>query len=307
MIERRKPTQAEVESYLKDRRNWGRWGDKGSAGAMNLVTPDKRRGAASLVSSGRNVSLARSVNTEPSVENMRPTSHYMMTIDQPHGGGCVEDYYASFYHGLAETHLDALCHMWDKDGGWDGRDPDEILTFKGSSYGSVDEWSDGVVTRGVLLDVPKHRGKPYVTLDEPVQGWELEDIAKEQGLHIEPGDALMVYSGREAYATDHGGVWGGTGISEKPGLHASCLPFIRDNDVCLLGYDMMDATNLEYTIPHTMHAILYAYGVALLDNALLEPLARACVEEDRYEFMFVMCPLKIIGGTGSPVNPIAVF
>jgi kynurenine formamidase len=117
----------------------------------------------------------------------------------------------------------------------------------------------------------------------------------------------MVYSGREAYAADHGGVWGGTGISEKPGLHASCLPFIRDNDVCLLGYDMMDATNLEYTIPHTMHAILYAYGVALLDNALLEPLARACIEEGRHEFMFVMCPLKIIGGTGSPINPIAVF
>ena len=96
----------------------------------------------------------------------------------------------------------------------------------------------------------------------------------------------------------------------KPGLHASCLPFIRDNDVSLLLWDMMDFAPDGYDISGVtgpVHSVIYAYGVGLLDNSLLEPLADACQEEVRYEFMLTVAPLKIVGGTGSPVNPIAVF
>ncbi len=303
----RVPTQEEVESSLRDHRNWGRWGDKGSAGAVNLITAEKRVSAAALVKTGRTVSLGRPVSVKPSIDNPTPAQHYMTTLDESAGGPAAEDYYGSYYHGVIETHIDALCHMWDQDGGWDGRDPDEILTFTGALYGAVDAWSDGILTRGVLLDVPKHRGKPYVTLEEPVHGWELEDVAKEEGLTLEPGDAVMVYSGRDAYARDHGGAWWGMGREGRPGLHASCLPFIRDSDMAVLGMDMMDASHPEYTIPHTVHAAIFAYGVVLLDNALLEPLAAACAEEGRYEFMVTINPLKLIGGTGSPVNPTAVL
>jgi kynurenine formamidase len=218
------------------------------------------------------------------------------------------DFYGVFYHGTSNTHIDALCHVWDDHGMWDGKKPDDIIAFNGGKYGTVDQWSDGIMTRGILLDVPKHRGKPYVTPEEPVHGWELEDIAREQGVTLESGDALFVYSGREAYAKDNGGVWvnrvGGGG---RPGLHASCLPFIRDNNVALLGWDMMDASPNEYDVPWTMHGVIFAYGVALIDNALLEPLANACAEEGRCEFMFTINPLRVIGGTGSPANPIAMF
>ena len=169
----------------------------------------------------------------------------------------------------------------------------------------MDEWSDGILTRGVCLDVPRHRGKPYVTQDEQVHGWELEDIAKAEGITLEPGDAVMVYSGREAYAADHGGVW--SGGTSRPGLHASCLPFVRDNDVSILGWDMMDVVPDGCDIPWSVHGVIFAYGVALLDNSLLQPLAEACAAENRYEFMLTINPLRVIGGTGSPVNPIAVF
>jgi kynurenine formamidase len=90
-------------------------------------------------------------------------------------------------------------------------------------------------------------------------------------------------------------------------LHASCLPFLRDHDVAVLVWDLLDAAPTEYDIPWTVHGALYAYGVALLDNALLQPLAEACAQEKRYEFMLVVAPLKVVGGTGSPVNPIALF
>ena len=305
MTDRRVPSREEVDSYLRDRRNWGRWGDKGSAGAINMITAEKRLSAVGLVSTGRTVSLSRPLPVEPTVENPRPAHHYMQKVERPPGGGAAMDYYGVFYHGTATTHIDALCHVWNQDGIWDGRDPDETIGFSGAKYGTVDQWSDGILTRGVLLDVPRHRGKPYVTVDEPVHGWELQDIAKEEGVTLEPGDAVMVYSGREAYAQDHGGAWGGT--PQRPGLHASCLPFIRDNDVSILGWDMMDAGPNEYGIPWTVHGVIFAYGVALLDNSLLQPLAEACADEARYEFMLTINPLRVIDGTGSPVNPIAVF
>jgi len=138
-----------------------------------------------------------------------------------------------------------------------------------------------------------------------VHGWELEEIAAEQGVTIEPGDAVCVYSGREQFAASNGGVW--TRGAERPGLHASCLPFIRDNDISLLVWDMMDAAPNEYDVPWPVHGAIFAYGVSLVDNSLLEPLAKVCAEEGRYEFMFSLNPLVVIGGTGSPANPIAVF
>ena len=80
----------------------------------------------------------------------------------------------------------------------------------------------------------------------------------------------------------------------------------NDHDVALLGWDLMDASPNEYDVPFTVHGVLFNYGVALLDNALLEPLA-ACSEEGRYEFMLMALPLNVARGTGSPVNPIAMF
>jgi len=203
MTERRVPTKEEVDSYLRDRRNWDRWGDKGSAGAINLITAEKRLSAVQLAKKGRTVSLSRPFPVTPSIENPRPALHYLFTIDRQEGWGSAQDFYGVSYHGTATTHIDALCHVWMGDGMWDGRDHTKELTFTGARYGSVDAWSQGILTRGVLLDVPKHRNKPYVTLEEPVHGWELEDILWETGITLEPGDAVAVYSGREAYAEAH--------------------------------------------------------------------------------------------------------
>ncbi len=300
------PSKAEVDSYLRDRRNWGRWGSKGGAGAINLITPQKRVAAARLVRSGRAVCLSRPFPVTPSVENARPAQHYMWrSPGGPNGGGAAFDYYGIYYHGQSATHIDALCHTWDDNGMWDGKDPNDVITFSGARYGGIDEWRDGILTRGVLLDVPRHRGKPYVTIEEPVHGWELEAVAASQGLKLEPGDAVAVYSGREAYAREHGGFWGGG--PQRPGLHESCLPFLRDHDISVLLWDMMDIRPTQYQVPWGVHGAIFAYGIALVDNALLEPLAKACAEDGRYEFMLSISPLNVAGGTGSPVNPIAVF
>jgi kynurenine formamidase len=217
--------------------------------------------------------------------------------------GVAVDYYGISYHGTASTHLDALCHMWDPDGLWNGRGP-EVLSTEGSMWGSIDHWSSGVTTRGVLLDVERHRGT-YVTQDAPVHGEELLEIATQQGVTLQPGDALIVNSGREAYERNMG-PWGSSS-EVRPGLHASCLPVIREADVSILVWDMLDLLPSGYSVSRGIHPVLWRYGVGLVDNAQLDRLSAACAEEGRYEFMLTMAPLIVMGGTGSPINPLAIF
>jgi kynurenine formamidase len=290
----RMPTAAEVESWYTDRRNWGRWGDDDQKGAINLITPAKSAAAAALVRKGRKVSMARV---------FEPEQHFMRKNPRPGGGGSVVDYYGFIYHGQTITHIDALCHMWDTDGMWQGRDPDIEITTRGAAFGTIGAWSEGIVTRGVLIDVPRHRNVPFVTPESPVHGWEIDEIARAQGVEVEPGDALLIYSGKDAFVRDGGSYGGG----DRPGLSVTCAKFIRDHDVSLLGWDMMDARPDPYGLAFPVHGVLFNYGVALLDNALLEPLADACAEEGRHDFMFMGLPLNVARGTGSPANPIAMF
>jgi kynurenine formamidase len=156
----------------------------------------------------------------------------------------------------------------------------------------------------VLYDVPGFRGTSYVAQDQPVHGWELRDIADRQGIVPEPGDAVVVYSGRERWNEEHP-KWGTE--RRRPGLHASCLRFLRDTDSSVLIWDMLEVKPSGYDLPQGVHAAIAAYGLALLDNADLGALVAACRETGRYEFMLVIAPLKITGATGSPVNPIAIL
>ena len=309
MTERNVPSHDEVLSYLKDRSNWGRWGPDDEMGALNLITAEKRIAAARLVRSGRALTLSRYFPKTPGIGNPHPAQHYMQVIERELGdGGGALDYYGIFYHGRAATHIDALCHVWGTDGMWNGRDPRKEVGYDGAKFGAIDKWADGIMTRGVLLDIPRLRGEPYVTQEKPVHGWDLEDAAKAQGVTIEPGDAIAVYCGREKWQEAHPeDVYGTINPKRKPGLHASCLPFLRDNDVSVLAWDMMDHQPEGYEISLPVHAAIFAYGIALLDNCLLQPLAEACQEEGRYEFMLTVAPLKVAGGTGSPANPVAAF
>ncbi|HLF79570.1 MAG TPA: cyclase family protein [Dehalococcoidia bacterium] len=304
MPERPVPTKAEVDSFLHERRNWGRWGADDQVGAINLITPEKRIRAASLVRSGRSVSMSRDFPKTPAPNNLNPAQHYMRKVERGSGGGAM-DYYGIFYHGQATTHIDALCHTWDDQGMWGGRQGSEEIAFDGAKWGAIQHWAQGIVTRGVLLDVPRFRKEPYVTVEKPVHGWELEDILVAQGVKLEPGDAIAVHCGRDAWDADGNPPWGSG--PARPGLHASCLPFLRDNDVSVLIWDMLDSSPNEYDIPWAVHGAIFAYGVGLVDNALLGPLSEACAAEGSYEFMFMLSPLVVQGGTGSPANPLALF
>jgi kynurenine formamidase len=308
------PTRESMDEYLRDRRNWGRWGADDEVGTLNLVTAEKRLRAVGLVRSGRLVSLSRAVPVHPGPNNLQPAQHFMKRITRGTTGGSVEDFLVMGCHGTSSTHMDALCHVWAEDGMWNGRDPDKEITFDGARFGDINQMGEGVITRGVLLDVPRYRGEPYVTFDRPVHSSELEAIAQAQGTDIEPGDAIAVHSGREQW--DRENLPWGAGIVDgpvfkraesRPGLHTSCLEFLREVDASVLLWDMMDFYPNDLGMPFSVHTAIWAFGLVLIDNALLEPLAKACAEERRYEFLLCLAPLRIVGGTGSPVNPLALM
>jgi kynurenine formamidase len=308
-------TRDEILTYLRQHSNWGRWGPGDQRGAANLITPAKVARAGQAIQDGKTISLGRDFPSTASSANLNPAQHFVMDRVSRGSGGTVVDYIGIACHGISSTHLDALCHVWDADGMWGGRLPEDFVRSDGVLWAGVDQWRDGLVTRGVILDVPRHRGTAYVDIDEPVNASELDAIVSRQGLTIEAGDALVIYSGREAWSRERGeygatrspSVRGLTSTTEpRPGLHASCLKFIRESDCSIVAWDMMDAKPNAGGIAWAAHAALWAFGVALVDSALIEPLAHYCAERGRTDFMFVVSPLCIVGGTGSPVNPIAI-
>ncbi|MCU1514007.1 MAG: hypothetical protein JWO10_1097 [Microbacteriaceae bacterium] len=292
----------QADALLRDT-NWGRWGADDQKGAVNLVTPEKTLAAVRSVRSGESISLSRVFPTTPGPGNPRPAQHYMLSEERP-GFGYSGDYLGIAYHGYECTHVDALCHMWDDKGMWNGRDPRQEITPFGARFGDISQWSNGIVTRGVLLDVPAYRGVEFVEVGEPVLAEELELVAKAQGVTVQSGDALLVYSGREKWSATNGPL---ATAEHRPGLHVSCMSFIRQHDVAVLLADQMDETPNDSGIFLSVHGVIFAYGVALVDNALLQPLAEACASRGAWDFMLMMAPLPVVGGTGSPVNPIAVI
>jgi kynurenine formamidase len=301
---KRAPDVEEVIGYLEEGRNWGRWGEDDQVGAPNLITEEKVRQATALVTRGRSISLSRTVAIAPRGEPGALSDYLMKGIERWGGGGGSGDVLTLGCHGLAVTHIDALGHLWDASGMWGGRDAAEVVTDSGLKWGGIEHWRHGLVTRGVLLDVPAHRGASYVALDQPVHGWELDEICAAEGVAVGPGDAVLVYCGRDQWEIAHAG---GMDRPERPGLHASCLKFLSERDTPMLVWDMIDAAPHGYPIPWAVHGAISNFGIALVDNADLSELAATCQAEGRFEFMLVVAPLVVEGATGSPVNPLVIW
>lgn len=306
LADRTPPTAEEYKAYRDRLSNWGRWGRDDQLGTLNHITDEIRRSASALVREGRTVSLSRPLATaaaDRSRLNSVPADH-RMTL---HGRVACTDYIGVSYHGYVNTHVDALCHVYGAgDVMYNGR-PISDVTDDGALSNSVDHWSEGILTRGVLYDVPRHRGVPHVTIGEPVHGWELQDIARAQRVEPRAGDAVLIRSGRAAFEEANPDANNPLAL---PGNHASIIEFLHETDAALLGWDLMEAAGQEeYGTPiGPIHCFAIPYmGMPLLDNANLEALSKACEAFGRWEFLLVIAPLVVRGGTGSPANPIAVF
>jgi kynurenine formamidase len=283
--------------------NWGRWGEDDELGAFNFVTPDVTAAAAAGVKTGRTVSCARPLPTQPGPENPVPVAHHM-TATVTEGFGA--DYFAIAPHGYATSHLDALCHIFH-DGKIHNGFSAETVTAHGATKLGVQHLRPGIVTRGVLIDVPAVRGVDALEPGEPIFPEDLEAAEQASGDRVRRGDALLVRTGRWRWRELHG-AWDAR--QNLAGLDASCLPWLHEREIAVLGGDgVSDVVPSRVDgVPLPVHAVaIVAMGVYLLDNLDLEDLAPACAAEGRWTFLLTVAPLVLRGGTASPVNPIAVF
>ncbi len=302
------PTEDELRGYIDSLSNWGRWGPDDQLGTLNLVTPEKTAKAAVLVREGRSVTCARPLVAEPSQDMRIPFLHFMMRsgdgADRPGAGGSG-DFFGVAYHGSTVTHLDSICHMFWDGKMYNGHPASLVTTSEGATAESIELLHDGVVSRGVLLDVARLRGVDWMEPGEGVMPDDLESAERAAGLRVEEGDILLIRTGNYKRRLTLGPTADG-----GPGPQAAILPWLRERGVALLGSDTPnDPFPMQYPnfgLP-IHHVGIVAMGLWLLDNANLEDLSQACAELNRWEFLLTLGPLRIHNGTGSPVNPIAVF
>jgi kynurenine formamidase len=294
-------TEAEYERWKKELSNWGRWGKDDEIGALNLITPEKRKQAAALVREGFSVSLAGDADTVQAVDNPNPYDVKMLAIGNDRIGVA--------YHGIAHTHLDSLAHINDNGVFYNGYKPDPDAVLKGGhAKNSIHNVKNGIFTRGILLDIPRLKGVPYLEPGTPIYVEDLEAWEKQAGVKVSAGDALFVRTGVWARRKE-AGPWlrGRAEGGRSAGLDPSVIPWLKQRDIAILGSD-----HPQYVSPSNLRgavhdfALLYL-GVHLFDNCDLEALADAAAERKRWDFLLTAAPLPIRGGTGSPANPIATF
>jgi kynurenine formamidase len=294
-------TAAQYESWKKDLSNWGRWGKDDQIGALNLITPAKRKEAAALVKEGFSVSLAGDADTVKAVDNPFPYEHEMLAIGN--------DKISVRYHGIAHCHIDSLAHIHENGVFYNGYKPDgDVVLKSGHQKNSIHNLKNGIFTRGVLLDIPRLKGLPYLEPGTPIYVEDLEAWERRAGVKVSAGDALFVRTGvwarRQAV-----GPWlrGRAEGAKSAGLDPSVIPWLKQRDIATLGSD-----HPQYVSPAELRGAVHDFslvylGVHLFDNCDLEALGDAAAARNRWEFLLTVAPLPIRGGTGSPANPIGTF
>ena len=303
-------TQADIERLMEELSNWGRWGPDDQLGAANLITPAKRLEAISTVTEGITVSLEHRLLTEEAPDVRSPFQRRMLGVpdpaEEPSFFGGVSDNYNISYHGYSHSHVDSLCHILYKGQMYNGVAQDTI-TEAGCANNSIANLQGGIVTRGVLIDIPRLKGVDYLEPGTPIYQADLEAWEAMAGVTVRPGDAVFVRTGRWARRAELGPWAVAQGAA---GLHASTMPWIRARDISFLGSDVASdvvPSQIEGVRLPVHQLTIVAMGVDLFDNQDLGALAETAARLNRWEFMLVAAPLAVEGGTGSPVNVLAIF
>jgi kynurenine formamidase len=310
------PTDADVRKMMETLSNWGRWGADDQLGTINFITPRERLRAASLVRDGVSVSCSRPISNEITADTSFQPLRFM--VDSGEGRDTATparvlerrgaaEFIGMVFHGYTITHVDTPAHYFWNGRMYNGRSCNLVTAREGAQAEAVDLLKDGVVSRGVLLDIAALKGR-WLTAGEGVMPEDLDAAEKAAGVRVEPGDILLLRTGyygrRRAEGPRHPGKDG------SPAAHVACMPWFRERGIAMLGTDTHnDISPLPYpNIGNAVHVVgLVAMGLWLIDNGNLEELAQACAARRRWEFMLTIAPLVLQNVTGSPVNPIAVF
>jgi kynurenine formamidase len=302
-------TEAEFRALYDRLRDNLPWGEDDRRGALNYLTENEVRAAANEVKLGRTVSLEGPVETRLAADNPEPARHAMKgTLGADAGPGvCFGlDLIQMNIHGNADTHIDALCHVMF-DGKLHNGVPADTVGEHGASEMSIEVAADGIVGRGVLLDIPRVRGISWL---EPGDSVTVDDVLaaeREEGVKVGKGDIVCVRVGHRSRRKEKG-AW--DVAQSRAGLHPSVVPVLAVRQIAVLASDGNNDTAPSPVdgVDFPVHVLaINALGVHLIDYMNLTDLASTCAKAGRWSFQCVIAPLRLPTGTGSPVNPIAVL
>lgn len=304
--------------------NWGRWGPDDQLGTLNHIRPEDVTRAAGLVRSGRTFSLAIPVDEHgPQTGGFGRFNPIHLMIRDGNAavtGTVVRDFYGGrdrYIRGTDDllimplqsgTQWDALAHIVFDGRIYNGYDATSVGS-RGAIVNDIAVARDRIVGRGVLLDIPRSRGVPWLEPGEPIHAEDLEACLRHQGVEVGRGDIVLIRTGQIAQCRD-AGTWGAYAGGPAPGLALDAAPWIFERDVAAVATDTWGMEVLPNQTPDVfqpMHIILIVHtGLMVGEIFDLEALADDCAGDGRYEFLFSAPPLPITGGVGSPVNPIAI-
>jgi kynurenine formamidase len=302
-------TEAEFRSLYERLRAQVPWGPEDRRGALNYITPAEVLAALGEARLGRTVSLAAPVEDWATPDNPDPAQHQMtgpLGADAGPGLSFSMDRIAMNIHGNADSHVDALCHVIF-DGKLYNGVPAETVTESGAAELSIAVTADGIVGRGVLLDVPRSRGVPWLEPGDDVTADDLLAAERDQGVRVGRGDIVLVRVGHRLRRTELG-PW--DAASGRAGLHPTLLAVAAERQIAALGSDGNNDTAPSVTdgVDFPVHVLaVNALGLHLIDYLQFTDLAPLCEREGRWSFLCVIAPLRLPTGTGSPVNPIAIL
>jgi kynurenine formamidase len=301
---------ADFSALYQRLRDASNWGPADRRGALNNITPQQVLAAVTEIRLGRTTTMAAPLESFVTMDNPEPLIHQMTSPpgDQadPTGLSFALDRLAMNVHGDADSHMDALCHVIYQASLYNGI-PADTVTEAGATELSIEVARDGVVGRGVLLDIPRLRNVPWLEPGDHVTADDLVAAEKAQRVRVGQGDLLFVRVGHRRRRAELG-PW--DTAHARAGLHPGALEFVADRRVAVLGSDSNNDTtaSLAEGVEFPVHVLaITAMGVHLLDYLQLDDLVALCEEAGRWSFFCVIAPLRLVQGTGSPVNPIAII
>ena len=310
------PAESQVLAWMESLSNWGRWGADDQLGCLNLIGPHKRRQAAALVTDGIPVSCSRPITTEMTADVTYQFQRFMFDSGEGRDTDSAErqfnrrgagEFIGMVFHGQTITHVDAMSHYSWKGKMYNGVPSSVITSREGAQSHSIEPAAQGIVTRGVLLDLPAVKGVDWMDPSDPVLPEDLEAAERAHGVHVEEGDILLVRTGNYRMRLDCGPL---DPNDPMTACQVGCTPWFKERGIAMMGTDTSnDIRPQRYkTIGNPLHTVcLVSLGLWLIDNTNLEDLSVACAQRGRYEFMLTVAPLRLRNVTGSPVNPIALF
>lgn len=295
-----------LDAWIVRLSNAGRWGPEDELGTLNFITPSVRRRAASTVRDGISVSLAHELVPGPNPRAIGPLSMRFLVIPADSVVTWAVDSTTVLYHGWAYSHIDALSHT-----AWRGQMYNRFGLDQFSSTGTkrlgIQAMHRGIATRAVLFDIPRLLGVPYLEPGTVITEGELDRWARQHRLAVEPGDVVLIRTGRWAREKALG-TWDVTAGAAGP--HPALAAWLRRHDVAALGGDVSNEfyPSLVPGVSDPLHELLIvSLGMPLMDNLDLEEVAETAAARARWTFLLMAAPLRIRGATGSLLNALAVF